>query len=225
MNESIPPGGRFLPINYARRIEKIGSKIIAWLIPEVVLPPLPAPTPHFIGNKHYIIALYEYRHPAVKRTIWALKYRKNKRALKRVTAALYDVLIAEASEHALWRRIDKPVLVPIPLAKKRLRSRGFNQCELIAASILAKDKGQNFHFAPNVLYKIKDTKNQTSIKDKKQREFNLQGCFIVKDKNVVKSQEIILLDDVTTTGSTFREARKVLLAAGARRVFCVAIAH
>jgi competence protein ComFC len=204
---------------------KIASALLSWLMPARHLKSLPIPRPELVGGKHKAVTLFHYRDTNVKRTIWALKYRGDRRAVDMVAEALHDVLIAELAENALWRKFETPLLVPIPLSKKRFRKRGFNQCELVAEALARKGSEQNFIFRPNVLYKIKDTINQADIKDKKTREQNLAGCFSVKDKKSIAGENIILLDDVTTTGSTLREAKKTLLRAGARRVFCIAIAH
>ena len=213
------------PTSIFGNIWKIVELSLEWLMPTGILKPLPVPRPGIVGNKHKVVALYPYRAEVIKHTIWALKYRGDPRAVSMAAEALYDVIVAELAENALWRRFETPLLIPIPLSKKRFRTRGFNQCELLAMSLSKKDCGKNFIFAPNVLYKIKDTKNQATIKDKLERQKNLVNCFSIKDKKFVVGKNVILLDDVTTTGSTLREARKTLLHAGARRVFCIALAH
>ncbi len=171
-----------------------------------------------------IISLFSYSDPLIKALIWELKYRGYGRAVEICGEALYESMISE-----LAARKDKsftdPLLFPIPLSKKRFAKRGFNQSELIAEKMSHRDAGKHFIVRTDVFYKIKDTKNQTSIKDKKERQKNLQGCFAVKDIGAVKNKNIILIDDVVTTGSTLLEAKKTLCEAGARAVVCFTIAH
>lgn len=171
-----------------------------------------------------IISLFSYSDPLIKALIWELKYRGYGRAVEICGETLYESMISE-----LATRKDKnftdPLLLPIPLSKKRFAKRGFNQSELIAKRMSHRDAGRSFTLRTDVFYKIKDTKNQTSIKDKKERQKNLQGCFAVKDMIMVKNRNIILIDDVVTTGSTLFEAKKTLLEAGARAVICFTMAH
>lgn len=139
--------------------------------------------------------------------------------------ALYDTLLEELAEFSLFYGKEKPLLIPIPISKKRFRKRGFNQTELIAQQMSFIDMGESFTLTTNVLYKIKDTPSQMSIKDKRKRLHNLRGSFVVKNAALVRGKNVILLDDILTTGATLREAKRTLRAAGARKIICFALAH
>ena len=76
-----------------------------------------------------------------------------------------------------------------------------------------------------ILKKIKETEHQARLKDRSVRLKNLLGTFEIVDRDLVRGRNIILVDDVTTTGATLSEAKKVLRAAGARKVIAVTIAH
>lgn len=178
-----------------------------------------------LENEKDIISLFSYSDPPIKALIWELKYRGDKRAVDICADALYECLIGELGRRNPHENFTDPLLLPIPLSKKRSAKRGFNQSELIAEKMSHRDAEKHFIVRTDVLYKIRDTKNQTSIKDKKERQKNLQGCFAVKDIALVKNRNIILIDDVVTTGSTLLEAKKTLLDAGARKVIAFAIAH
>lgn len=172
-----------------------------------------------------IVSFFSYGDPRVKALIWELKYRGHTRAADLCANALYECMLQELKQKNSEKNFTNPLLVPIPLSKKRLAKRGFNQSELIAKKMSRGDSGRNFTLCTDVLYKIKDTKNQTSIKDKTERQKNLRGCFSIKDTAAIKNRNIILIDDVATTGSTLLEAKKTLLEAGAREVICFTIAH
>ena len=117
------------------------------------------------------------------------------------------------------------LLVPIPLSGSRLRERGFNQALLLCESLVALDNNQNFKLEKNVLIKPKETEHQAKIEDRQKRLKNIIGSFAVKNPELIQKKNIILIDDITTTGATLHEAKKILRAAGARKVIAFTIAH
>jgi competence protein ComFC len=130
----------------------------------------------------------------------------------------------ELSELSIMENFQKPIFIPIPLSSSRLRERGFNQAELLCREIL----NQNINLGiliKNVLIKNKDTLHQAKIRDRSKRLRNLTGSFAIKNPEIIKSRNIILIDDVTTTGATLSEARKVLKKSGAKKVIAFTIAH
>jgi len=171
-----------------------------------------------------VYALFDYRDEVIRHMIWALKYRRNRRVAKVFAQILYDFLVEEFSDLSIYSDFSKPLLVPIPLFKKRQRKRGFNQTELLAKEI-ASIGGESFCVLhTDLLKKIKDTPSQTSL-ERQRRLKNVDGVFAVTNAENIKNRNIILLDDVTTTGATLNEARDVLLKAGAKNVIGVAMAH
>ncbi len=176
-------------------------------------------------NQSEIISIFNYKNTTTKKAIQFLKYKNNKSIGKIFARSLYDVILEELAEQNIFSNFSNPILIPIPLSKKRLKERGFNQSEIIAQEMSFIDKNSSFTLITNVLYKIKDTPSQVSIKDREKRLRNLQGCFSVKVPNKIKGRNIILIDDVTTTGATIKEARKTLLKSGAKKVIAFTIAH
>lgn len=172
----------------------------------------------------YVISIFNYQDPIIKRAIWMLKYRNKKGIADVLAKAAYDRLLEELSDLAVFENFNNPILIPIPLYKKRLKKRGYNQSELLAREI-TKRSDNAFTLATKVLYKTKDTKSQVEIRDKKERLKNLRGAFAVKNPETIHGRNIILIDDVTTTGATLNEAKKVLEKAGARKVIGVTVAH
>lgn len=110
------------------------------------------------------------------------------------------------------------VVVPIPLNKKRMRSRGFNQSEIIG-NILSRE----FELKMNtkLLKRVKNTITQTGI-NREERAKNVDKAFIADV--LVKGLNVLLIDDVCTTGATLIEASKALYEAGALEVKCFALA-
>ncbi|WP_160692036.1 phosphoribosyltransferase family protein [Clostridium sp. C2-6-12] len=97
------------------------------------------------------------------------------------------------------------VLAYIPLSKKSQKARGFNQCEYIARKIAISLEIE----AIELLIKVKETKEQKKLK-KDERFKNIRGAFGVKKGINIKNKKIILIDDVTTTGATLKEASELL---------------
>jgi len=170
-------------------------------------------------------SVFNYKNTVIKKALWILKYKGNKKMGEIFARIVYDKILEEISDEKILSNFREPLLIPIPLSKKRLRERGFNQSEVIAHEISILDTGMSFTFANKILYKIKDTPSQVSIKDKAKRLKNLHGCFSIKDKKSVCGKNIILIDDITTTGATIAEVNKTLLYAGAKKVIAFTVAH
>ncbi len=172
-------------------------------------------------------AIFEYRDRRVKRLIWELKYRGN----RNIARLIADVLCIHIYSMRRSKTLpEKTILMPIPLSRARRRERGFNQNELVIQEMVrdVEERGApwcRLDIEFNALERVRHTAPQSSLARRAERLENLRGCFAVLRPELVRDKDIILLDDVVTTGSTLREARAVLLQAGARSVHCIAIAH
>ncbi len=102
----------------------------------------------------------------------------------------------------------------VPLHKKKLRERGFDQAFLIAREI---SKLSNIPLKADLLFKKKETPPQAALK-KQIRVKNLKGAFDVRDSSFLEGKNVLLVDDVITTGVTVNECSKVLKQNGAKRV-------
>lgn len=183
------------------------------------------PPPAHNTSQTNIISIFSYKNAVTRKAISSLKYKNNKDIGKIFADLLYDIVLDELNEQNIFSNFNNPLLIPIPLSKKRLRERGFNQSELLAKEMSFIDNGSSFTLATDVLYKVRNTPSQVSIKDRQKRLQNLRGCFSVKNPDKIKNRNIILIDDVTTTGATINEAKKTLLKAGAKKVIAFTIAH
>ncbi len=173
--------------------------------------------PRTIDEDLDIMAIFDYQNNIMKSMIWQLKYRGNIKIANLLAQCLYQTLLAEMEE--------KSIIIPMPLSKERLRERQYNQTELLINEIKKIDINRAFEYSNSILYKIKNTPHQTSTKSREERMKNLRDCFSAENKEKIKDQNIILIDDVTTTGTTLSQARHILLHSGAKKVFCVAVAH
>ncbi len=175
-------------------------------------------------NKN-IITIFSYNDPLVKKAIWSLKFRKKKRLAKIFAQILYDRLLEELVDLERLKNFKNPLLIAIPISKKRFRERGFNQCDLIARELCRLNDNQSFRWEKGNLVKIKDTPHQSRAKSKKERRENLKNCFAIKNPQKILGRNIILLDDITTTGTTLNEAQKILKENRAKKIIYLTIAH
>ncbi len=174
--------------------------------------------------REWVLPLFPYENPLVKTVVWEVKYRGN-RTLARLMGELLAGELAEwLIELSETENFRTQLLIPIPLAKRREQERGGNQCEMLAREMMRELAGM-IELKTDFLIKIKETGSQTKSKNRDARIKNLEGCFAVKNLAETKDRNIVLLDDVTTTGATLAEARKTLLNAGARKVIAIAFAH
>lgn len=116
------------------------------------------------------------------------------------------------------------ILVPVPLFKRRLAWRGFNQ-----AGILSEILGEKFNIeVKEILERGRATLPQMEIKDKKTRQENVSGAFKIKPEFLklnMENRTIILIDDVSTTGATLIECAKALKDLKPKRIFGLVIAR
>jgi ComF family protein len=120
------------------------------------------------------------------------------------------------------------MVVAVPLYPSKERQRGYNQAVLlsdVALSVLKKSKPEwDLRAAHKVLRRVKDTESQFALTPKGRRR-NLQGAFEMRDGASVLGREVLLLDDIYTTGATARECARVLRRAGARKVWIATLAR
>lgn len=163
-----------------------------------------------------VTALSFFRDPLVRACIHEIKYHNNEKGAELLGALLSEWTEANVTEPAL--------LIPVPLAGKRFRERGYNQVERIAR--YACDASPLLTLDTRALVRIRETKPQTSLAKHARRE-NVDGAFAVRRSARARLQgaRVVLLDDVTTTGATVAAAKAALLPHRPSSITCITLAH
>jgi ComF family protein len=159
-----------------------------------------------------------YADKNVRALVWEVKYYKDSRAATLAGEYLSQLLLAEASDI-----IGTPLLIPMPMHPKRRHERGHNQTEVLCEAAL-KFLSESFFYAPDVLKRVRHTAPQQGL-ERHDRLKNLKNAMAVSDTSKVAGRVCIVVDDVSTTGASFAEAKRALKEAGASEVHCIALAQ
>ena len=117
------------------------------------------------------------------------------------------------------------LVIPVPLYKSKRRNRGFNQAELISSVALKLGPArERLRLATDILLRTRETRSQIGLTSHQRRE-NMRGAFAVARAMEVTGREVLLVDDVYTTGTTATECARVLRRAGAAKVWVVTVAR
>jgi ComF family protein len=156
----------------------------------------------------HVTAGVDYGHPW-DRLLADLKFHERPER----AGVLLGPLLARLRDEALPEELR---IVPVPLARERLRERGYNQSWELARR-LARALGREAR--AEALFRVRDTGHQLGLR-REQRAANLHGAFVAAPAHAawLRGARIALVDDVLTTGATARAATRTLLAAGAREV-------
>jgi ComF family protein len=117
---------------------------------------------------------------------------------------------------------DPAIVVPIPLSKLRLLERGYNQAEILAREV---GSASNLQVIPAALVRKRQTPMHRVAMDKKAREMTVEKAFEVRGKRMIDGKEVVLVDDVFTSGATASACALLLKKNGARRVTVLTLAR
>jgi len=169
-------------------------------------------------NLDRIITATEYKIPLVRDLIKNFKYHY----VKELVNPLSKLLIKSAVLCGIPRSPHNTIVVPISLYKTRERTRGFNQAELLAQEIA---EHFDLPLETNILKRVFSGLPQANIKDEEKRKNNIKGVFeIDSELNLSQGKNIILIDDVITTGATLVESAKILKENKANEIWGLVVA-
>ena len=159
-----------------------------------------------------VVSVFSYELGA-ENAIRQLKFHEHTDYAKPLAGYLYHKLLL----CPFFSKID--LLVPVPMTKKAVRERGYNQSAYLTKHL---SKLSAIPEDTTSLIKTRNTKKQHDLNE--ERRTNLASAFSVISQTIFIDKTILLCDDVYTTGATFDECSSVLLKAGAREVYCLAVA-
>jgi ComF family protein len=148
----------------------------------------------------------------IRHALHEIKYRRN--------VALGDALAQHFAEYVDTLGWPVDLVVPVPLGKARLKERGYNQVGLMAMPLAAINHRR---YVPRALVRSRETKSQVGLTAAERKE-NVSGAFQA-DAALVSGTDVLLMDDVATTGATISACAAALLDAGARSVFALTLAR
>lgn len=166
-----------------------------------------------IISNFYSLFVFE-KDKAFQHAIHSIKYNENFKLGIFLGKLVGEKLIGF---HSDWKG---DVLIPVPLHHIKKAERGFNQSYYIAKGI---SKCTSIPIKQNVLKRNRHTPSQTELNLKDRKE-NMFAAFSIKNSELIKNKNVLLIDDVITTGSTVSECGKIIIEAGASKVYAVSIA-
>ncbi len=174
------------------------------------------PTPEGLD---YVRCATAYAAP-VSDAIHALKY-GSASSLGPILGELMADSLSHPTTDDLRPTISEPLLIPIPIHRRRQRERGFNQAELLAREV---SSAYGWDLRSNILVRTRYTPPQAKL-DRAARQTNLHGAFTVIDLDAVRGRNVVLVDDVLTTGSTLTACAVALKDSGAATVGGLCLAY
>lgn len=199
------------------RVLKLEEKALGGMLQDL---PLAEETP-----LSYTSALFSYKDGDVRELVWQIKYKQNYILTKAVAKLLFDFILDDLQDLYFFENHERVLIIPVPATKKRMHERGVNQAVRLVQEILLQDSEKMLESSTDCVSKIKDTVSQTKTRSKRERLSNLVDAFRVTNPERVRGENIIIIDDVITTGSTIKELTKILKNAGAKSVRAYTIAH
>jgi ComF family protein len=171
-----------------------------------------------------IYSLWSYKDTHVRAMIRFMKTYRSVLLSKEISVHAYSYINDYLGDQQMLGYFKHPIIIPIPMDRQRLHERGFNQNHLWGKYLAHHTHGT---YAQHILQKITPTKKQALISKRSERFSNIKNSFGISKKHYscISQKDIILIDDLTTTGATLLEAKKVLEQAGARTILMLTLAH
>jgi len=162
----------------------------------------------------------DYKNELVKELIHKFKYQ----GLKSTQLIFENILSQSLANHKEYFKNQNYIIIPVPLHKLKERTRGFNQSVIISNII---SKILNIRSHNNIIIRFRNNPPQANQEDILKRQQNAQNIFKINEnlKEMIKNKNIILVDDVFTTGSTLNECAKILKQNNANIIIGICLAR
>jgi len=171
-------------------------------------------------NLNSILCCLDYQNQLVKELIHNFKYQK----LKSLQNIFEQILNISLENYKEYFNENEYIIIPVPLHPLKQRIRGFNQSEILSNSI---SKILNLKSYNNILIRFKNNSPQANQTDISKRKENAKNIFKINEnlKHLINNKNIILVDDVFTTGSTLNECAKILKQNNANTIISICLAR
>lgn len=154
-----------------------------------------------IENKYFQELIYIFKYEGLIRKL-IIDYKFNEKSY--IYVCFVNLILKNKKIYEKLQSYD--TIIPVPISKKRMKERGYNQSLLIAKQI---SKDVKIPLQTNCLFKTKNIIAQSKL-NKEQRKENIQNVYKLKNREILKNKRILLIDDIYTTGSTVNECAKIL---------------
>ena len=154
------------------------------------------------NSKNFVEHYYFFKYENIIRSqLLSLKFKEKPYTYKTISYFLEN----KAKNFEKIKKYD--IIIIVPISKKRLKERGYNQSELIAKEI---SKITSIKIEKNILQKIKNNPPQSTL-NKEERQNNAKGVYQIKNIDKLQNKKILIIDDIYTTGNTLNECAKMLV--------------
>lgn len=167
------------------------------------------------SNRNFINHTYMFRYKDLIRE-QLIEYKFNNKPYYYKTFA--KILINNKKMYDILKTYD--IIIPVPLNNIRKKQRGYNQTELIAKELVKNFKNLEYM---DILIKTKNTVQQSTL-NKQQRQKNLENVYKLRENTCINNKNILLFDDIYTTGTTANECAKILKTLGKNKISVLSIA-
>ncbi len=170
----------------------------------------------------YIHPLWDYKDKRVKRVVRALKFYHTQSIAHKIAPYLQN-LYTEASQESIKLSKEKTYLLPVPPLKRHIQIRGYDHVQHVVQTLSHMYPDQ-FELLPPTTFTRVNKQAQVGLSREK-RLLNMRNAFLLQNPKTLLGRDICIFDDVTTTGATIEELRRLALQHGAKNVFAITIAH
>ena len=172
-----------------------------------------------IEGKYFSQLMYIFKYEGIIRKI-ILDYKFNDKPY--ISKTFVNFMLKDKK---IFENIQKyDTIIPVPISKKRKKERGYNQSLLIAKEIVKQlSIHTNVNLVNNCLIKTKNIIEQSKL-NKEEREKNIQGVYKLRNKQLIENKNILLIDDIYTTGSTVNECSKMLIQGQPKKIGILVLA-
>ena len=166
------------------------------------------------SKKFYTRAFAPFRYEGnVVKVVHNLKYHNQKWLGDYLSKIMYDYILK-------FKDVKFDLVIPIPLNENRKKERGYNQSRLLCNEF----EKQGYEINEDCIIRGKNTTSQTNFSSSERQE-NMKGAFMVKDKEILQNKNVLIIDDVYTTGATMNELCETLRKTKVGNIFCLTLAH